>query len=353
MSLTKTECSALRGIAILGIVMHNFLHWLRPMVKENEYQFHQNNIDGMMGVLSRLDWDIPIQLFSFFGHYGVPVFLFLSGYGLVKKYESGPAVPGGFNEALLFVWHHFKKLFPMMLLGFVVFAMIDWMTPGRHHWSAFDIIAQLTMTINFFPEPDHHIWPGPYWFFGLMMQLYIIYRFILYRRHWGYAAVLIALCWALQALCFDAPEGETLNRIRYNAIGGILPFSMGILLARYEGKLSTLSPKLSTVNYQLSTITAVASAALIFLFSTSFQLWLWVPALVVILHVSLVKILPTLCLKAFDWVGVLSAALFVAHPIARKLFIPISRQGDIMGGLLLYLLASVVLAMLFKRILAK
>lgn len=90
MSLTKTECSALRGIAILGIVMHNFLHWLRPMVKENEYQFHQNNVDGIMGVLSRLDWDIPLQLFSFFGHYGVPVFLFLSGYGLVKKYESVP-----------------------------------------------------------------------------------------------------------------------------------------------------------------------------------------------------------------------------------------------------------------------
>lgn len=233
----------------------------------------------------------------------------------------------------------------MMLLGFVVFAMIDWMTPGRHHWSAFDIIAQLTMTINFFPEPDHHIWPGPYWFFGLMMQLYIIYRFILYRRHWGYAVLLVVLCWALQALCFDAPEGDTLNRIRYNAIGGILPFSMGILLARHESKVSSTRYKVG--------FSAIASALLIFLFSTSFQLWLWVPALVVILHVSLVKILPSLCVKAFDWLGILSAALFVAHPIARKLFIPISRQGDIMGGLLLYLLASIVLAMLFKRILAK
>ena len=37
--LNRAECDVLRGIAILGIVLHNYTHWLRPMVKENEYTF--------------------------------------------------------------------------------------------------------------------------------------------------------------------------------------------------------------------------------------------------------------------------------------------------------------------------
>ena len=39
MNLTRSECAILRGIAILGIVLHNYCHWLGPVVKENEYTF--------------------------------------------------------------------------------------------------------------------------------------------------------------------------------------------------------------------------------------------------------------------------------------------------------------------------
>ena len=59
--LNRTECSALRGIAILGIFLHNYLHWLKPMVKENEYQFHQANVDGMMERIMSPSWDILLQ----------------------------------------------------------------------------------------------------------------------------------------------------------------------------------------------------------------------------------------------------------------------------------------------------
>ena len=41
--LTRAECNALRGIAILGIFLHNYCHWLNPVVKENEYQYFQRN----------------------------------------------------------------------------------------------------------------------------------------------------------------------------------------------------------------------------------------------------------------------------------------------------------------------
>ena len=38
-ALNRLQCTALRGIAILGIVLHNWTHWLPMAVKENEYTF--------------------------------------------------------------------------------------------------------------------------------------------------------------------------------------------------------------------------------------------------------------------------------------------------------------------------
>ena len=333
--LSRTECSALRGIAILGIFMHNYLHWLNPMVKENEYQFHQRNIDRMQELLASPSWDLPLQLFSFFGHYGVPVFLFLSGYGLVLKYERGDR-----PKALPFMKSHFMKLFPMMMLGFTVFAMVDRITPMRHHWAWTDIIAQLTMTINLLPNPDNIIWPGPYWFFGLMMQLYLVYLVAIHGRGNKTLIGLMALCWALQALCFDAPEGEMLNRLRYNCIGGMLPFGMGVLLARMP-----VQPRLTRAHWAMALAASLAATVLM---SYGFQTWLWVPAVVVLLNVALVKLLPDAGMRLFDWLGILSAAIFVCLPITRKIFIPISRGGDIVDGLAMYIATTLMLAYVFK-----
>lgn len=344
--LTKTECSALRGVAIIGIFLHNFLHWLGPMVKENEYQFHQSNVDWMIQVIANPDDNIVYQLFSFFGHYGVPVFLFLSGYGLVLKYER----EGEQLSALPFMRHHFMKLFPMMALGFACFTMVDWITPGRHHWAWIDIIAQLTMTINLLPDPDHIIWPGPYWFFGLMIQLYIIYILVIHRfRHWAVVPALVLLCWALQAMCAGSPDGEVLNRIRYNSIGGMLPFGMGVILARVKVSQSWQMPGGSLC----WAVTFVVSTALVALFSMNFHSWLWVPALIIVVNVAFVKLLPNICVSALDWVGALSAAIFVCHPITRKIFIPISRGGAIIDGLVIYIVSTVVLAMIFRMIISQ
>ena len=53
------------------------------------------------------------------------------------------------------------------------------------------------------------------------------------------------------------------------------------------------------------------------------------------------------------WVGGVSAALFVCHPITRKIFIPLSRQGDYYAGLLLYVVASLALAWFFRELMKR
>lgn len=336
--LSKTECSALKGFAIIGIFMHNYLHWLGHMPKENEFQFFESKVNRFLSLCSDNPSDIILYIFSFFGHYGVPVFLFLSGYGLVKKYESAEYNSMGTAS---FIYLRFKKFFPMMLLGFVIFAMVDWITPGHHHWTWMDIIAQLTMTINFFPKPNNIIWPGQYWFFGLMMQLYIIYRVLLYKRHWGYTIPLIAICWLIQALCYNDPEGDIINRIRYNSIGGVMPFAIGIIAARLEYKI--------TLNRDMSIAMFITSVLAIFALSMSFQTWLWVPLFVITMHIGMIKLLPQIAIKGLDWVGGISAAIFVCHAITRKIFIPISRHGDTVDGLVLYIVATILLGILFHH----
>ena len=343
--LTRTECNVLRGLAIIGIVMHNFCHWLNPIVKENEYQYFSHNVEWFWQVMLSPDEKMLAHLFSFFGHYGVPVFLFLSAYGLVRKYESREEtmVQRFSLQSLCFVRYHFLKLFKMMIVGFVAFTMVDAITPGSHHYAFLDVVAQMGMFNNLLPHPDDIIWPGPYWFFGLMLQLYIVYRLFLYRRNWKWIVGAIVVCWLLQIFC--DPEGDMLNRIRYNFIGGMLPFGLGILYAKYGRPLSQ----------QQNAIMLIVSTVLILIFSSSYQLWYFVPAFVCTFCIGFVKTIGkmTYLFNHLDWVGSISAAMFVCHPITRKVFIPISRQGDLYCGLLLYVIATIALSWVFREFMKK
>ena len=51
--LTREACNALRGLAIIGIFLHNYCHWLGPIVKENEYQYIQHNVDWLAQARAR------------------------------------------------------------------------------------------------------------------------------------------------------------------------------------------------------------------------------------------------------------------------------------------------------------
>jgi peptidoglycan/LPS O-acetylase OafA/YrhL len=359
--LTRMECTALRGLAILGIVLHNFCHWLNPVVKENEYQYIQHNVDWFQQVLLSHDQLLPAHLLSFFGHYGVPIFLFLSAYGLERKYGKAavPAAPGAAAGApaadrgkdsegrqgpgvWAFVRYHFLKLFKMMIVGFICFIIIDRLTPGPWHYTMTQVLCQLGMVNNLLPDPDHQIWPGPFWFFGLMLQLYIVYRLLMYRRSVWWTVALMVVCVGVQL--FLTPDGDAMNRYRYNFMGGMLPFGLGLCWARY------MHDRCSRAFWLIQ---FCAFTLAVYLLSLNFYGWTFVPALVCVAAIALVKAVPTSWLRPLIWLGDISAALFVIHPVLRKIFIPISRQGDIYTGLLLYFIAAIGAAWLIRELMKK
>ena len=343
--LSRAECTAMRGIAILAIVLHNYCHFIGKIVKENEYQFFASNNDRLWNVITNPDELLPVHLLSYFGHYGVPVFLFLSGLGLVKKYEQGEKV-----ATLPFISYNYLKLLRMLIVGFSLFIIVDILTPGRFQFHWYNVVAQLGMYINVLPEPDRIIWPGIYWFFGLMIELYIVYRVLLYRQKNIWVIALIAVCWLLQMFC--DPEGETLNRLRYNFIGGMLPFGLGILFARIPtvGTMCSLIGN-KTFPYWEHLLILLLSMALIVVMSFWYQSWFFVPVFIITGTIALVKLMPKWMLSIITWVGSISAAMFVAHPIARKLFITVAWKQDIYDGLMLYVIAVIALSWAVKQIL--
>ena len=413
LSLQQTQ--ALRGLAILGIILHNYCHFLKFAVKENEYTFTAEKPRQLLEKLMSIDSDLFIHILSFFGHYGVPVFLFISGYGLVKKYEAPPSAPegatnvsvpdgnvapsgaeGGASSSSLsfpFLLRHFRKLFRLMIWGFLLFVAVYFLRhdDGATVYSWDRIAAQLTMTVNFLYEhPDRIIKPGPYWYFGLMMQIYALYIFVIHRwrSNWLLLA-LVAVCWMVQVI---VPAPDVLSFVRYNFIGGVLPFALGVALARYENSESrcevrgtryensesrcevrgagyensdegqtseldsNLAPRTSHLvprEKHLAPTTIIVSALAVFAGSFWFHSWLWVPLFIVVGAVATVSLMPQWLLKPCAWVGGISAALFVMHPLMREIIIPHYRHTDIYFGIAVYLLASVAAAMLLQWLTSK
>lgn len=154
---------------------------------------------------------------------------------------------------------------------------------------------------------------------------------------------LIVVCWLLQVFC--EPNGEVLNRLRYNCIGGMLPFGLGIMAGRVPLWHETFLPhKIGWL------VVFILASLLVFVMGFSFQSWLWIPVFIVIGCVAVVKAMPEWLLKGFVWFGGISAAMFVAHPIVRKLFITVAWKQDIYDGLMLYVVVTIALSWAVKQI---
>ena len=344
--LTRSECTAMKGIAILGIMLHNYCHWLTDIVRENEFTWRQPRCDRLLEVLQQPDELLPMHLFSFFGHYGVTVFLFLSGFGLVMKYERSPLPEVGIWR---FLRYNYLKLFRILVVGFVLFVMLDAITPAMHRYKASEVVAILGMYVNFLEHPAQVIWPGPYWYFSVTLQLYLLYRLVFYRwRHWSVAVALMVGCWIWQ-LCY-CDDMVTLERLRYNLVGGLLPFGMGLLAARSE-KLKEMCGKLRLPLYAVLFMLSILFAFYFSLLSP--QMWLWVPALAVVGTMALVKLMPQWLMPSVVWLGTIPAAIFVMHPLVRKIFIRPYLQYDQYAGLLLFVVATLLVSWLVKKIIDK
>lgn len=323
--LTRQETAALKGIAIVCIALHNFFHLLPFTVKENEYTFALHKTRHVwLNLLQGADYMLA-DFFSHFGHYGVPVFLFVSGYGLVKKYEGhlGPEATRPSQTVPLggYVRYNLLKLWRLMLPAYFLYMIVDTLIRSRFRFTVMKIVGQLTFTANLFPEPQTYTMPGPFWYFGLTVQLYLVYRLLFMDRGKSMLAGSVLVCLLLQAgamIWFESPMHNVLNYLRYNCFGSMLPFVVGVWTARYDilGKWRHTVPRWHYLIY------FILATSLLCISGFNRFAWLLAPLFVIWLSVSFVKLLPGIILSSCAWLGGISAAIFVLHPTFRDWLLP-------------------------------
>ena len=416
MTLSRNDTAFLKGIAILLIVMHNFCHWLPGCVAENEYTFEAGRIGLYLQYIAEGGPHLLLNFFSHYGHYGVPLFLFLSGYGLVKKYEgtitmrcrydddalslrcanatmTAPLFPMVFHRvfqetgaALSFIWSHAVKLWRLMIPAIAILWLCQETIGKGWHTQTDDLVKMVTYTANLFYNRDLIL--GPWWFFSLILQLYIVYRLVLYpTRRWMHArlgrlsphlvpSIVTLACFALQYWLYytdvrmtpdwhfqlhdtSPRHWDLFNYCRYNFPGSMLPFVLGIAMARDEQwseRSNDATP--SEAKRGPFLVTAAAGTTLLLLSAGWSALWQLSPIFLLMALVPCAALVKSEAVRRpLMWVGSISAAVFAIHPIVRAFTIGYAKHAEQQGQwiatwgyFLLYIAISLIAAWIFTFI---
>ena len=295
MMLTREQCNGLKGYAILLIMIHNYVDHIMGMgCNEMAYSQAATTDFTTMVTTQPSIW----HFFSFTGWIGVDLFLFVSGYGLAHKYGYGDIDKKGF------IRRHVIKLWVLLAPVYILYVAVQHYWCGEpHNWQS--IIAQLTFTTNILSYGDNGfvIEPGVYWFFGAILQFYLLFLFI---RKWNVNKLMIALACglALNYAFLYLTTDDTMWWFRQNCIGWFAPFLFGMIASKipYEPSKSwlwILLPASLTTLYLCITIKA-------FIPLTELCTILFFGSLVLLMNLKLINI-----------VGMISASIFVIHPFIR------------------------------------
>lgn len=228
-SLTKRDTNIIKGFAILGIVLHNYFHWLDPSPGQNEFDFSSAAIASFFDQIAQQPGEFLNIFFSYFGHFGVQLFIFVSGFGLAISMQRHP------RSWESFVFTRLKKLYPLLLTGVVFFIFSRILMEGRlpSDLEKTELGYKLLLIHTLIPDSGISL-NGPWWFFGLIFQLYLLFP-LLYRwiGKWGWKAF-AGLCLCAYAMIFLFREALPVYHgtiVMMNAPGHLPEFCLGILLA--------------------------------------------------------------------------------------------------------------------------
>ena len=184
--LSKNESNLIKGISILLIIFHNYFHIIPPSPGENQFSFSALNFERFRQLLIADPFSIIRYILAYFGHYGVQMFIFISGYGLYISIKNRE-IP-----YFKFLGDRVKKLYPTLLI-IVIFLLVVipiW-EKGINPRTIKSLLLKLTLLFNFIPGEAMSV-TGPFWFFSLIFQLYIIFAFLVYLiKRFGSVSMLV------------------------------------------------------------------------------------------------------------------------------------------------------------------
>lgn len=338
--LKKHECDILRGWAIIAIALHNFCHWLPNSSAENEFTW---KVERTLYFLYHFGDNYFVNFFSFFGHYGVIIFIFLTGYGLAVKYDNKTKR----LETLTFIYTHYKKLILLLVPGLLSYYFISWIFLSSFSFNVLQIPSQLLLIINLIPSKIFQIRPGPYWYFGLTMQFYIVFILFIYKQKLYKLLAMTLTC--IFCLYYCAEHYQTMEWCKYNYIGSAIPFAIGILTGRNRINIKELSKKNCYILLSIA-------IPLLLLSELNYYSWFTSSFFVIIIAISFLKCTQKLFIcKAMQSIGNISHIIFVVHPLVREIvyYYPETVYKHPFLWISIYLLISLFLSYFIKQISSK
>ena len=169
----REQTTQLKGIAIVAIALHNYFHWIFVKTKENEIDFDPARFDYFLTTFLSSPTEWAQSLFTYFGHFGVQIFIFLSAYGLMIAY---PNVGTGYR----FLASRIKKLYPTLIVVMLIWVVVDGLQAGIHsplEMLAMRYVELLQLLTGIYPLIPGHKYPavGPWWFISYIIQFYVIW----------------------------------------------------------------------------------------------------------------------------------------------------------------------------------
>lgn len=331
--LDARDSLVLKGLAILAISFHNYFHLL-TRVKENEFDFNRQRFLDYLGALQEPPRILQAS-FSFLGHYGVQIFVFLSAYGLAVRYWD--EVP----RWATFVWGRVRKLYPMFLLAIALWAL--WVGLPQGLMGPVEVIRQqsgvLALTllgiVNIVPGYD--LPPvGPWWYMPFVMQFYCLWPLLRrFSMRFGRRGLLIL---SVASLVLTYMINSTLKarwdiNLLETPLAHLPECCLGIAVARFHYRPGPVVASLSSVVFVVSNVVR--------------PLWLlsFISGLTMIVW-SYHVLQPVLRRSQFlVKVGGYSMALFLVNGFIRFPFLELAARAGVWYGRLVYGVASVSLAL--------
>ncbi len=346
-AISKSDTIIYKGIGILMIVVHNFMH-IFPNIKQNEDFFWPGRFYNYLKYMWAQPQNSIEYSFSFFGHFGVQIFIFLSAYGLTKKYKNTKI------EYSVFIKNRVLKIYPIFLWA-ILFAYI---IVGTYFGgltgsvvlflnTADAVLLKILLLSNFIP--GYTFLPiGPWWFIPFIFQFYFIFPFLFYWYKRKGNSILIIL--SLITIGFSFITHTHVGGVSFyqNIIGHFPEFAFAIYIANNDEK------GINFPNWIIFT------SVFIFILGNFYEFfWYFNHLTVIIIFLSVLNLLKDKIYKLklvsnfLYFVGSISMALFLVNGFLRAPFVTWAMEINNPLITILLSLLSLIIAILVSILLTK
>lgn len=255
------------------------------------------------------------------GYVGVDIFLFLSGFGLCRSYESNPLKK--------FYINRFKRIYPIYFIAVCctyIIVQFPSYNSDRYVWSFSDLMYNLT-TVGYYVHMDENRYD---WYIASLFALYLLFPLFYYYSKTKYAGLTILFSSVFLFLCFfNVPWW-------YDCLIGRLPiFLYGIMFAK-ANKHTCLISLLGLILYIPCRY-----------FSSSFLATSLLVMPAIILSVSVLQYLTPPLKSTLDYLGKYSLEIYCTNSIVYR---TLDWFNDTALKIIAYVILQIILALLFVNI---